>query len=175
MRSVALCLRFAFFALFGVLTFVWGFVFYVQPDVAYLWAVICAVVESAFGVFHFSSLLKMKETVDRIHKENLKYKKNNLQLKKELHELEAEVTRLTTIRVDLQNDKDTLSRAYYTYKGFNDKFQQLLDGKMHNLKFLKHSSNSILKRWRKSLIKHEKNIWNKLWDHVRVFIFVTYM
>ncbi|ETO34670.1 xeroderma pigmentosum group G family protein [Reticulomyxa filosa] len=162
--AAALTWQFGFFSLFCVLSCVWSVVYFVNASTAYMWTVICAVVKSAFGIYYFSSLLKLKDSVDKIHKENLRYKKNNLELTQQLHELYHEVNRLTNIRINLQSDRDTLTRAYHIYKGFNQKFQQLLNGKAENLKFLKSRTNQIVKRWRANLVQHEKNVWNKLWD-----------
>ncbi|ETO36830.1 hypothetical protein RFI_00233 [Reticulomyxa filosa] len=156
--------KFGIFGFFCVLSVIWGFVFFLSQGTAYLWVSICGIIESLFGMYHFTSLIKLQETVDKIHKENLRYKKNNFHLTNELQELQIEVERLKNIRISLESDKDILTRAYHTYKGFNEKFQQLLDGKTEHLKCLKHSSQSLIKRWQINLVKREKSIWNKLWD-----------
>jgi regulator of replication initiation timing len=158
--------RFAFFFATAVTVAIWLAMFIWSSSSSYFWAVcLTLLVESLFGIHNFTSLVKLKEQVDKIHHENLRYRVNNVKLRTQLLGLENEVDRLTDIRVDLENDRDALTRAYHTYVGFNEKFNQLLSGKESRLKVLQKSSGGLLDQWRAAAIKHQRSIYAKLWEY----------
>eukprot|EP01084_Bolivina_argentea_P282551 483674_1 len=158
--------QFLVFLLFGLLTIIWLLVFITNQTGGYIAAGIAAIVMSGYGANHFRILLGLKEEVDKMSNLNRNFRAENAALKQEVDKLSRAREQLSGVESGLKESNRKLKENVEKFRKLDENLKKLADSNIEGLEKLQKSSEQVMKTMQESLIRHEKEILNKVYDHL---------
>lgn len=156
---------FLIFFAFGILTILWLVIYITGGSFAgYLAAGIAAVLMSLYGANHFRTLLGLKEEVDKLHKMNQNFRQENAQLTQEVDKLQKARVQLNGVETSLKQNNEKLKADLKKFQELDKHLKSLSGSSIEGLEKLTKSTDTIMKKWKESLITHERSILNKVFD-----------
>eukprot|EP01083_Nonionella_stella_P216855 779026_1 len=160
--------QFLIFLLFGGLTVVWLLMFVgtAGGSTSYILAGVAAIIMSGYGANHFRILLGLKEQVDKMSKLNREFRAENAALQQEVDKLSRAREQLSSVEAGLKESNRKLKENVEKFKKLDENLKKLADSNIEGLEKLQKSSEQVMKTMQESLIRHEKEILNKVFDHL---------
>mmetsp|Transcript_61275 Transcript_61275/g.97535 ORF Transcript_61275/g.97535 Transcript_61275/m.97535 type:complete len:279 (-) Transcript_61275:1047-1883(-) len=163
--------QFLIFLLFGGLTIVWLLMFIVSggnDSTAYILAGVAAIIMSGYGANHFRILLGLKEQVDKMSKLNREFRAENAALQQEVDKLSRAREQLSSVEAGLKESNRKLKENVEKFRKLDENLKKLADSNIEGLEKLQKSSEQVMKTMQESLVRHEKEILNKVFDHLEL-------
>merc|ERR1712150_339539 len=120
---------------------------------------VSAIIMSALGANHFRILLALKKEVDNLSKLNQRFREENMALQQEVDKLGRAREQLSSVEAGLKESNRKLKENV-------EKFRKLADSNIEGLEKLQKSSQQVMKTMQENLIRHEKQILMKVFDHL---------
>jgi len=162
--------QFLIFLSFGVLTAVWLLMFITSDGgaTAYILAGIAAIIMSGYGANHFRILLRLKEEVDKMSRLNREFRAENAALSQEVDKLSRAREQLSAVEAGLKESNRKLKENVEKFKKLDENLKKLAGSNIEGLEKLQKSSEQVMKSMQESLVRHEKEILNKVFDHMEL-------
>jgi len=158
--------QFLVFLIFGMLTIVWLLMFITSGATGYILAGVAAIIMSGYGANHFRILLGLKEQVDKMSKLNREFRAENAALQQEVDKLSRAREQLSSVEAGLKESNRKLKENVEKFRELDKNLKKLADSNIEGLDKLQKSSQQVMKTMQESLIRHEKEILNKVFDHL---------
>merc|ERR1712228_60 len=160
--------QFLIFLIFGCLTIVWLLMFIGTAGGAtsYILAGVAAIIMSGYGANHFRILLGLKEQVDKMSNLNRRFRAENAALQQEVDKLSRAREQLSSVESGLKESNRRLKENVEKFKKLDENLKKLADSNIEGLDKLRKSSEQVMQTMQESLIRHEKEILNKVFDHL---------
>jgi hypothetical protein len=159
---------FAIFVFFGILTFLWLILYFTASTTGYVMAGVAAVLMSCYGANHFRILLGLKEQVDKMSNLNREFRGENAALKTEVDKLSKAKDQLNGVEVGLRDSNRKLKENVEKFKQLDRNLKKLSDSNIKGLAKLQQSSQAVMNTMSASLIRHEKDILYKVFQHMQL-------
>merc|ERR1719385_97141 len=159
---------FIMFLIPAALTVVWLIMFITSAGgaTAYILAGVAAIIMSALGANHFRILLALKEEVDRMSRLNQDFRRENMQLQQEVDKLGRAREQLSSVEAGLKESNRKLKENVEKFRKLDENLKKLADSNIEGLEKLQKSSQQVMKTMQENLIRHEKQILMKVFDHL---------
>merc|ERR1712043_135176 len=122
---------------------------------------VSAIIMSALGANHFRILLALKKEVDNLSKLNQRFREENMALQQEVDKLGRAREQLSSVEAGLKESNRKLKENV-------EKLKKLADSNIEGLEKLQKSSAQVMKTMQENLIRHEKQILMKVFDHLEM-------
>eukprot|EP00483_Globobulimina_turgida_P004416 UN04425 len=133
---------------------------------SYILAGVAAIIMSGYGANHFRILLGLKEQVDKMSKLNREFRAENAALQQEVDKLSRAREQLSSVEAGLKESNRKLKENVEKFKKLDENLKKLADSNIEGLEKLQKSSEQVMRTMQESLIRHEKEILNKVFDHL---------
>merc|ERR1719229_2180666 len=161
---------FIMFLIPAALTVVWLIMFItsVGSATAYILAGVSAIIMSALGANHFRILLALKKEVDNLSKLNQRFREENMALQQEVDKLGRAREQLSSVEAGLKESNRKLKENVEKFRKLDENLKKLADSNIEGLEKLQKSSAQVMKTMQENLIRHEKQILMKVFDHLEM-------
>merc|ERR1719385_601186 len=159
---------FIMFLIPAALTVVWLIMFITSAGgaTAYILAGVSAIIMSALGANHFRILLALKEEVDKMSRLNQQFRMENMALQQEVDKLGRAREQLSSVEAGLKESNRKLKDNVEKFRKLDENLKKLADSNIEGLEKLQQSSQQVMKTMQDNLIRHEKQILMKVFDHL---------
>jgi len=161
---------FIMFLIPAALTIVWLIMFISSMGGAtsYILAGVSAIIMSAMGANHFRILLALKEEVDKMSRLNQQFRAENMALQQEVDKLGRAREQLSSVEAGLKESNRKLKENVEKFRKLDENLKKLADSNIEGLEKLQKSSQQVMKTMQENLIRHEKQILMKVFDHLEL-------
>ena len=160
--------QFLIFFVFGLATIIWLSMYAITIGGAqsYILAGVACIVSSIYALFHFRTLLNLKDQVDKMNVLNVTFRKENKALKKEIDKLNFAERKLSSVQHELGKTNEKLEENIEKFRKLDSNLSKLGKSNIKVLESLQKKSKQIIQTIHDDLIRNEKVILNKVFDYL---------